>query len=132
MYTIKLEYITGDSFSSEETYTVIGHCWKDIELARKALATYKEHYGLYSDLETYSINRRNREDIDAEAKEKEWFQKADTSYSYGMSQWYHCLAAEMDDGQWKNLPTPHVGHFERLQCASVVLVQDEDRDSFVV
>lgn len=47
MYDIKIQYTTGDSYSTEECQKYIGITWRDLEYAKKSLGRIKEHYLWY-------------------------------------------------------------------------------------
>lgn len=133
MYTIEVEYRTGNSFNTEELTECIGLVWEDKELARKALASLKEHYNLYKEGEAF-IPKRPADQIEKEAMTKEWWLKSDLSdYKTYHSWWYYC-SVRMDNGDWRNLPTGMwCGYFERLHSARVVIaseIGDEDYVTF--
>jgi|AntRauMFilla1563_2_1112583.scaffolds.fasta_scaffold00519_4 hypothetical protein len=52
-YTIKIEYTTGNSFTSEDTSDVITLSWDNLEIAKENLLAIKEHWFLNIDLGSY-------------------------------------------------------------------------------
>lgn len=137
MFTIELRYRTGNSFHSEQCTECIGHVWKDKELARKALASIKDHYDMYKKIER--LGRHGREEkpsLVKEMMEKEWYVNhsnpvgltIDGDLNWG---WEYCLAVEMDDGTWRNVPTDmYIGYFEELYGARVAIEHDDNKDQF--
>ena len=51
MYTIEVNYKTGNSFCSHEETEEIGLVFKDTEQAKKALKALKEHYEFYKEFD---------------------------------------------------------------------------------
>ena len=45
IYQIKVDYETGDSFHTEETYTVLPYKWETLDLAKLNLKRIKEYGG---------------------------------------------------------------------------------------
>lgn len=132
MYTIAVNYSTGDSFNSYEVYDEqIGVCWKDKELAREALRIIKEHYDLYTEYSGYG--GRSNEKIFEEVKKKDWYRPDDNDY-WGSKQdmWYCQCKVKADNGEYVKIPTDiWCGYFEHLQEAKIVNLQnDEDRIAF--
>jgi len=132
MYTIKVNYRTGSSFSTEECEDTIGLCWNNVELARKALLALKEHYELYSDLDRYGHNQKTDQDIYNIVKTKYWYKKADKTnnkWYTPVRDWYNYCAVEMDDGSFRRIPTNMwCGYFETLYTAE--LVNENDKVTF--
>lgn len=120
MYTIEVNYTTGCSFTSETYTDDIGRAWEDIELARKALQSIKEHYELYA-------KRSRDEEKEDKASEFDWYKNADRSDAY--LPWYFHLVVECDDGEWRQIPCDMwIGYFEELHSGKVAHVC-EDGDS---
>lgn len=126
MYTIEVDFKTGDSFNSEEVVgRRIGLCWHDKTLARKALQSIKEHYELYQEYEGYL--GRSRDDVFAEVKTKAWFRHEDESWMIFEGDWCTVCYVEMDDGTYRNVGTGMwCGYFEQLHCARVVVEDEQD------
>lgn len=133
MYTIELHYTTGNSFGSHKKTNTIGLLWENKGLAKKALATLKEQYKLYSEQEkSYRYNRSN-DQIYKEVQSKEWYIKAleneKKGYKPDTHYWWYDCCVEMDDGKWRNLPTSmYCGYFETLHSAQIKLIGEEDED----
>lgn len=47
MYRIKISYLTGDSFGTQDTYDYLELTWKNLDIAKENLQRIKEHYELY-------------------------------------------------------------------------------------
>ena len=124
MYTIEIHYTTVNSFGSDDYTDTIGLVWKDKELARKALASIKEHYKLYEEYNAWDV-RRSEKEIDKEAKSKEWYKNS----SSNPGDWHYYCAAEMDDGSWREMGVSMwCGYSETLHSARVICCADEDED----
>ena len=123
MYTIEVNFATGNSFGSHDETETIALVWKDKELARKALVTIKEHYEYYEKLNGY--NRTTNKQLYRELKKHKWF-KQSNKYPNDESMWGYRCAVELDDGSWIDLDVGvWCGYFEQLHNASIVNVNDE-------
>jgi hypothetical protein len=49
MYSIRIDYRTGDSFHTEDTSECLDGTWKDINIVAKNLERIKEHYEWYQE-----------------------------------------------------------------------------------
>ena len=127
MYTIEIEYTTGNSFGSEQLTETVGPSWKSKELARKALTSIKEHYTFYQEKEGWHPEQTDKA-IFKDVKKHDWYKNVpDREPQY----WEYGLAVEMDDGSWKRMDTFWIGYFETLHGAAVICEgDDEDRVSF--
>ena len=123
-YTIEVTYSTGNSFGSEQVTDTIGLAWQSLELAKAALKTIKEHYGFYEEFDACSSrwgDTRSEKAILKDLNSKVWCrEKAKDKYDM-------TAKAEMDDGQWRNIPTGMwCGYFETLHSARIVLTEGSD------
>ena len=124
MYTIEIDYTTGDSLSSERRQETIGLVWKDKQLAREALANIKEHYKIYLDSEEYDANQ---DDILKSLKCKKWYINLREDDKY---YWKYIIACKLDDGSYRNVNSSMwIGYFEELHGAKVTTMCDNE-DSF--
>lgn len=134
MYTIRVRYQTGNSFGSHDEENNIGLCWDSIELARKALAALEEHYKIYSDIDGCSYRSRNEVDaLRKKAMNTYWYKQAiaqsTDDWSKRPDAWHINCAVEMDNGEFRNIPTSMwCGHFERLREAFIVLDNEENSE----
>lgn len=141
-YTIKVRYITGNSFGSHEEEDTIGLCWQSIELARKALAVIEEHYKIYQKVEVncwQADRKQTNKKLISQVKKTQWYQKSieqlaedkERSYMMGDNYWYFNCAVELDDGSFRNIPTDMwCGYFERLLEASVYVDPDDNPQDY--
>lgn len=111
MYTIEVSYRTGSSFHSEDVLEDIGLIWQNKELAVKALQSLKEHYTLYLECEDHFNSTKN---LLKRLKSYSWF-----NHAQGLSYWTCFCMVEMDDGQFRNLPSMYIGYFESLHYAEL-------------
>jgi hypothetical protein len=131
MYTIKIDYSTGNSFGSHKEQCCIDFCWKTIELAKKNLHRIKEHYYFYLDMNSNSYPYKTKSDLEKilkEAAKKPWFNSEKLFGDYDTSSLY----LELDNGQSHLYRAFWCGYFERLNNASIVLIEpnsDEDLTS---
>ena len=124
MYTIQIDYHTGDSFGSSEEVGEVGCVWKSKELARKALANIKEHYELYEEANNnhWTKPARKHAEIEKEVKTKSW---------YVDKYWQHSLLVEKDDGTMQQISSFWTGYFERLHKAEIIkLVEENSEDVY--
>lgn len=120
MYTITVDYTTGDSFSSERCTEEIGMCWESLELAREALKSIKQHYELYLERDGADCNT-----VKSKAGRFDWYKNDATKAKY--DPWYFSLAVRCDDGEWRNIPCDMwTGYFERLHSARITSLFYED------
>ena len=57
MYRIKISYLTGDSFGTQDTYDYLELTWKNLDIAKENLQRIKEHYELYEAVDSYRTNK---------------------------------------------------------------------------
>lgn len=112
MYTIKIDYLTGGSFGSEETTDEIGPVWSSIEDAKKALNVIKQHYEAYKKINN-TFTRTNAAWSDY--KNENWF------YSKYPDM---CLFVDVDNKPHK-INSFWCGYFERLIAATVTFSEEE-------
>lgn len=125
MYTIKVEYTTGNSFVSERDVGEVEFQWETIEAAKKAMNAIKEHYIAYRKAE--SSWRRNSAD-DTLNENEPWFVKPNANMAGGDS-WKYSVILPDNNGEynnWKAYPF-WTGYFERLNALEVIAV-DNDKD----
>lgn len=130
MYTIEIDYTTGNSFNSEDiTGERIALCWEDKELARAALKVIQEHYELYQEKQSCSWSSkrtRTNEQIFKEVKKKDWYRpNPNDSWAVKEDHWPYCCYVKMDDGQYRKMDAFWIGYFESLHEARVVCDEDD-------
>ena len=128
MWTIRVEYQTGDSFGSDDKSDTIGLIWESRELAREALRSIKEHYTLYKESE--SFRGRGHDAVLEDMKKYDWWVEDEYYCSRGI---YAC-AVLMDDGERRQVGTSMwCGYFERLYSAKLEphsTIEDDEKVSF--
>jgi hypothetical protein len=112
-YQIKAYYQTGDSFGSENTYTVLELINKDIDVAKANLKRIAEHYEMYKQFNSYS---RHREKTKKDYKNFDWFVDEDM-FEYS-------VILKTDSGNNLQIHCDWCGYFEKLH--SIELVNDEE------
>lgn len=117
MFTINIEYTTGDSFGSNDTSDTISAVWKDKQLARKALQDIKEHYEFYTAKDKWGVTPRQRSIIEQKASKSTWYCSDYPEYS---------LKLLMDDGTYLDIHCFWTGYFETLNKAEVVVHTDSN------
>ncbi len=110
IYTIKISYQTGDSFSTSEEEELIGCCWKNKNLAKEALQAIKEHHHVYAS--SGFRDTRTSEEKNKEASKFKWFYK---EYPEGSIQ------LKLDNGEYKVTSVFWIGFFETLYGADIVV-----------
>lgn len=115
MYTIKINYQTGGSFSTEDTENIIGCAWESKKLARKGLQAIKDHYSIYKS-RSFS-DKRSYKEKDKEASKFDWYDKDYSEYN---------LLLEIDDGTKQEISAFWLGYFEHLYSAEIVYEGDTE------
>lgn len=124
MYTIKVDYHTGDSFNSYDTSTTLGYEW-NLEVAKENLRRIKAHYKAYSDRNNY-YSMSMQEDGDkviADITNEPWYCKGSYSDSWEMR-----INLLMNDGTSEQSSCSWVGYFERLNGATVLAIDNAEND----
>jgi len=121
MWTIEVDYQTGDSFHTEEVYKEqIGQCWTHKKGAIAALKVIEEHseYSSLTDCNYYgNLSEKKQKDRIAELKKKDWF-----SEEWGS----HTMHVIDDNGERVYQSAFWAGYFETLHEARVVSTDDGD------
>tara|TARA_Y100000034_G_scaffold102055_1_gene126744 strand:+ start:3341 stop:3697 length:357 start_codon:yes stop_codon:yes gene_type:complete len=95
MYSIKVEYETGDSFHTEDTECILDATWSDPDIAKQNLVRIQEHY-----------------DWSERGGEKPDFCKGkDAKYYFPIL---------LDDGTEKEICASWCGYFETLYGATII------------
>jgi len=111
MYSIYIDYQTGDSFHTEECCDAVGHVWNNVAIAKIALQYIKEHYKAVEDIPH---------------DEKRFLKK------YGKEPWckdeypFFGLAVPTDDGGEAYISCFWCGYFEHLHSATIKIDVDID------
>jgi len=109
MYTIKIDYITGNSFGSEEATGLVGASWNNIKMAKEALKAIKEHQEYVENLHKLHPNKEKYTN-------RSWFVQKNPEY----------LMYLRDDFEHKRIISCFwVGYFEHIQSAEII---QEDND----
>lgn len=120
MFTINIEYTTGDSFGSSETSDTVSAVWQDKQLARKALQDIKAHYEFYTARDRWGVTPRERSIIEQKARQSTWYDEPYPEFS---------IKLLMDDGTYLKVHCFWTGYFETLHKAEVVVHTDSDGNS---
>jgi len=121
MWTIEVDYQTGDSFHTEEILKEqIGLCWTNKKDAIAVLKIIEEHTE-YDDLTNCNyygnLSEKKQKDRIAELKKRDWFSE----------QWgSHTMHVINNDGERVYQSAFWAGYFETLHEARVVAVESED------
>ncbi len=105
MYNIKIEYITGDSFHTEQLMETIEMEWKHLDRAKECLKRIQNHYEFYKKYDSiYHIPK-----------------DAIVPVGVVMSDKTACLELIADDGEPFRYGCFWVGYFETLLSATIVM-----------
>lgn len=119
-YTIKITYTTGNSFRSEETYDYLDLTWETLEVAKRNLKYIKEHWEMYSALNSYRMGSPTKEEIFEQCSDKVWFvNNGDAYYSE------YCMKLEVDNGNFMQQRNFWCGYFEDLICAKIEIDESD-------
>ena len=107
MFSIRVNFRTGDSFGSCETSDIIGFTWKNIDAAIESLKRIREH----GDWSVYD------KDIDS-VKDKPWFVKGKTFSMFAAEGSLYVVDDEMKPVKicafWS-------GYFEKFYSAQIIV-----------
>lgn len=117
MFTINIEYTTGDSFGSNRTSDTVAVVWKDKELARKALQDIKAHYEYYTAKDKWGVTPREISIIEQKARQSTWYDAQYPEFK---------IKVLIDDGTYFDMYCFWTGYFETLHKAEVVVHSDAD------
>lgn len=137
-YTIQIEYITGDSFHSEKETSLIGACFENLDLSRKALLAIEEHHNFVQKINDNSFKlfsgRDSGKEIHSfllELQKKSWYYFDKSIRIPNNSErerfllldyhWQHSILVETSPNQQQLINTFWIGHFENLLSATVIL-----------
>lgn len=126
-YTIEIQYETGNSL---ETYVEVSTIeddlyWDNIENAKEALLSIKEHYELYNKYIKYwryEEEKVTKESILSQCKEKKWFVNKEDTY---FSEWYHSIKFILDNGNEYIINPFWIGYFERLISIEIIIIDNQ-------
>jgi len=119
-YRIEAFYETGDSFHTERTSTVLSPVWTNLDKAKKALLTLKEHHDYYNkDQRHYYTSKVTDKDLE-NLKKMPW---------YIDKYWHYSLKLEGDeDGSEMISDAPYHGYFEHLETLKIIVETPEETD----
>lgn len=134
MYTIEIEYSTGNSYGTHQETDSVEFVWETLDDAKEALRRIKEHHEYYTRIRAagryagYHGSTDTQESLLAEAKTKPWYVHSDYS-SKGMCDF--SLIVPTSDPEHDRLSVFWIGYFETLHGARIVAVnKDDDGMSF--
>ena len=119
MFTIFLEYTTGDTFHTEETSTTLEAEWT-LDVAKENLKRIKEHYKAYQDRNGYAscMMGKRENDLLEKIKNERWFiQQKVGSWTLG---WEHSVRLLENDGSTNDYSCDWCGYFETLHGGRIV------------
>jgi hypothetical protein len=113
MYTIKVNYNTGNSFGSHEEEKVLTDLdCESIEVVNDNLRRIKEHYEAYKeDRYNYKTKKTQEDWFKCDWHPKEWLSHGDFP---------HCVRLTADNGVEFNFYCDWLGYFERLNWCEVI------------
>lgn len=118
MFTIKIDYVTGDSFKLYEADTTLSGEWT-LEVAKENLKRIKEHYIQYQIRNNYySIALQDKATkLEEDISNKSW---------HTGKYWEYSLNLLENDGSVKEYRCPWIGYFESLNSARIISITPED------
>jgi hypothetical protein len=123
MYDIKIEYITGNSFGSEETENMLDLPTASLDVAKENLKRIKEHYKIYKLKNNYSSKYKDIKYPDFYIQES-----YEDKGIWGIQDGIKLLT---DKGERNYYPF-WIGYFELLLGAEIISVLNENDLSFRV
>lgn len=124
MYTIKVDYHTGDSFNSYDTDTTLSGKW-ELDVAKENLRRIKAHYKAYSNKNNYYSMSMHEEGskVEEDISNEPWYREGKYQGA-----WEHTIVLTDNEGSRVEHSCPWIGYFERLIGASIVADEDEEND----
>lgn len=117
-YKIKVFYETGDSFSSNNTETILEPEWEKLDVAKENLKRIKTHYKIYQRLDHHNYSWD---------KEKRFDEKKLPDYViYDKKNNWLNLKLLLDNGNEMQIYVGWCGYFERLYGADIIIKEDEE------
>lgn len=120
MYTIEIDYITGDSFGSYDETATIGAVFENIDQAKIALDCIKDHYETIQKF-SKTWTKKGLDKHKRDMRSKKWFVTSKWDYDGKYS-----IKVPLNDEEWTKISTFWIGHFERLLEARIVVYQPEN------
>lgn len=111
MYTIKIDYQTGNSFGREDRSSNLEANW-NLEVAKENLQRIKEHYQIIKDRNNYvSIGSSKETSLMKKIKTERWYTGKDFEYSIKLLE---------NDSTEKEYGCFWTGYFETLYGGTIV------------
>jgi hypothetical protein len=112
-YQIKIDYRTGDSFSSEDTSDVLEEVWTNLDIAKQNLVRIKEHYVWYEDRYDKPWKKGDR------VEKPKWLTYEDKHDAREI------IMLLTDEGKEWQFWASWCGYFETLYGAEIILEEDD-------
>lgn len=122
MFTIEIDYSTGNSFGTYQETSTVEFVWSKLEDAKLALEYIKQHHEFYTRYRAagryagYHGSTDTAETILQEAKGKPWY--VESRFSTGFNEF--SLKVPSDDAEHNQLSVFWHGYFETLHGAEIV------------
>jgi hypothetical protein len=152
-YKIKIDYLTGNSFGSEDASDIIELDWDNLEIAKENLQYINEHYKQYEECNSYSFRKsKSKDEIYESNKDKDWFvgeikyrtiaDKCCISNEYYENNkelcepfyddFYaeNCIKLKADNGNFMQMSCFWCGYFETLHSAEIIIDNNDMKISF--
>ncbi len=136
MYNIKIKYRTGNSFNTYDEEELIGCSFNQLDCAKKALQSIKEHKEYIDFLEGFDFRRKCKTDEEKRAlydeiSSKEWFFKdpektkrmqEETNIDFWLHDydWQHHLMIYINGFGFQKISAFWIGHFETIISAEII------------
>ena len=133
MYTIKINYSTGNSFGIHNESETVGYVWKDIDDVKATLQNIKEHNESYKELNQSSYQRsKTHDEVNKEVITKGFYIKPTEKYHDASSWQYRVKVVDKYSIEDKHIDAFWVGYFENIQSAEIVLHDELNDDDTVI
>lgn len=125
MYSIEINYTTGNSFGSETLTESVEFVWDTLEQAKEALRRIQEHHEFYKRYRNagryagYLGTQDSQASVLADAKTKPWFVSSDYGNSFEYS-----IRVPSSDPERDQLSVFWIGYFENLHGAQIICSDD--------
>ena len=128
-YVIRADYVTGDSFGSEDTFEILSPVWTDLDKAKQALKDLTEHHKYYLNSKENCHRWHDDPEVDiSDLTKKSWYRPAPEDRGYWTDFWTFSVDVELDDGSKHTVSVQYHGYFEHLNSLEITAEPQSDTD----
>ncbi len=122
-YQIRIDYITGDSFHSDNATDVLEMEWENLEVVKQNLIRIREHYTCYGISRTYN-GVKWAEEEDQVLFNGRWKKDWHVPGKYKGEE-FNSIKLGTDNGAGWIIGTFWTGHFESLRSIEIIVAEEK-------